>query len=192
MDTAKTDLSFHSPFKSFNCIWQHFMLSLAYSLSRRKYANLCRSGQKILATFVCYSKGPVTERQALYSFGCKLNKKICLVPSIQLGIKMTKENAEPTAVRGLEQLYRYHWLGFLVLFTPVMSQPHKFSFLQMKCFWNFKCFLAWKKHFISISTTSRYETWSYMGWNHASREAACSRAYLMTPYNPGNVAEESA
>lgn len=148
VDTAKTDLSFHSALEAlviFDNIlyWAWLILSQGESMQ-----TVHRSGQKILATFVCYSKSHFTERQDVYSFCWNLNRKICLAPSMEFGIKMKKENEQLTAVWGPEHLYGYCLFGFIILFCcslPQCLQPHRFSFLQVKYSWNFKCFVAWKE-----------------------------------------------
>lgn len=196
MDTATTDLSFHLALKALiasdnilYCTWH--ILSQAESMQ-----TLHRNGQEILATFICYSKNQFTVRQASYLFCWNLNEKICLVSSMEFWIKMAKEDAESAAVWGPEHLYGYCVFGFLTLFSCLilwcLPQPHKFIFFLGNIFLKFEMFLARKKHFISISTISIYETSSYVGWDIASREAAYSHAYSMTPYHPWNIAEETA
>lgn len=136
MDTAKTDLSFHSALRAsiiFDNIFYWAWLVLSQG---ERMQTLHRSRQKILATFVCYSKSQFTERQALYLFCWSLNTGICLVPSMEFWIKMAKKNAEPTAVWGPEHLYGYCLFGSLIFFSCslpwCLPQPHKFSFLPTK------------------------------------------------------------
>lgn len=132
--------------------------------------------QKILATFVCSSKSQFTEWQAWFCW--KLNS---------VWYEILDQNGKGKCRNQRQFEAQRIWVAVAIshlvfLFASTISPSA--LLMQLSPDWiflKFQMFSGTEKDFISISTTSRCETRSYVGWNHTSREAACSHT-IWWPY----------